>query len=34
MAQLFSKEESGIRKHIINIFNDGELNKKSGVMVI
>ena len=31
MAQLFNKEESGIRKHIINIFSEGELNKESNV---
>ena len=31
MAQLFNKEESGIRKHIINIFNEGELNRESNV---
>jgi len=27
MAQLFNKEESNIRRHIINIFKDGELEK-------
>ena len=31
MALLFDKEESNIRRHIINIFNDGELSKENNV---
>lgn len=31
MAELFSKERSGISKHISNIFQDGELDQKSNV---
>ena len=31
LARLFSKEESNIRRHIINIFNDGELERESNV---
>ena len=31
LAKLFSKEESNIRRHIINIFNDDELERESNV---
>ena len=31
IAELFSKERSGISKHINNIFKEGELDKKSNV---
>ncbi|MBR6167348.1 MAG: virulence RhuM family protein [Paludibacteraceae bacterium] len=31
MALLFDKEESNIRRHIINIFNDGELPRDNNV---
>ena len=34
MAELFSKERSGISKHLSNIFSDGELDKKSNVKKI
>ena len=31
MATLFAKEESNIRRHIINIFNEGELSRENNV---
>lgn len=31
IAELFSKERSGISKHISNIFREGELDQKSNV---
>ncbi len=31
MAQLFDKEESNIRRHIINVFKDGELPRENNV---
>lgn len=31
MALLFSREDSNIRRHIINIFNDGELQQENNV---
>lgn len=31
MAQLFNREDSNIRRHIIKIFNDGELQKDNNV---
>ena len=31
MALLFSREDSNIRRHIINIFNDGELRQENNV---
>lgn len=31
MAMLFDKEESTIRRHIINIFDDGELIRENNV---
>ena len=31
ISQLFGKEESTIRRHLINIFNDGEINKENNV---
>jgi prophage maintenance system killer protein len=31
MAVLFSKEESNIRRHIINVFNEGELPRENNV---
>lgn len=31
MAELFGKERSGITKHIRNIFDEGELDRKSNV---
>ena len=31
MAELFNREESNIRRHIINIFKEGELQKKNNV---
>lgn len=34
MAKLFNKEESNIRRHIINIFKDGELEKNNNVQKI
>ena len=34
MAALFSKEESNIRHHIINVFKDGELDRENNVKKI
>lgn len=31
MALLFAKEESNIRRHIINVFNEGELKRDNNV---
>lgn len=31
MTLLFDREESNIRRHIINIFREGELDKESNV---
>ena len=31
MAELFGKERSGITKHIVNIFKEGELQEESNV---
>ena len=31
MAILFGKEESNIRRHIINVFNEGELPRDNNV---
>ncbi len=31
MAQLFDKESSNIRRHVINVFKEGELEKESNV---
>lgn len=31
MVQLFDKEESNIRRHIINVFKEGELNRENNV---
>ena len=31
MAELFNREESNIRRHIINIFKEGELQKENNV---
>ena len=31
MALLFDKEESNIRRHIINVFNEGELQRENNV---
>jgi len=31
MAQLFNREDSNIRRHIINIFKDGELKQENNV---
>lgn len=31
MAELFDKEESNIRRHIINVFKEGELSKDNNV---
>lgn len=31
MSQLFGREESNIRRHIINVFNDKELNENNSV---
>lgn len=31
MSQLFNREDSNIRRHIIKIFNDGELSKENNV---
>lgn len=31
MAELFSKEASNIRRHVINVFKEGELEKESNV---
>lgn len=31
MSMLFSKEESNIRRHIANIFDDGELRRENNV---
>ena len=28
MAMLFDREESNIRRHVINVFKEGELEKK------
>ena len=29
MAMLFDREESNIRRHVINVFKEGELKKKN-----
>jgi len=34
MAKLFNKEESNIRRHIINIFNEHELEREGNVQKI
>ena len=34
MASLFQKEESNIRRHIINLFNDGEISRDINVQKI
>ena len=34
MAELFQRERSVITKHINNIFNEGELDKKSNVHIL
>ena len=34
MASLFQKEESNIRRHIINLFNDGEIDRDINVQKI
>lgn len=31
MVQLFDKEESNIRRHIINVFKEGEQNRENNV---
>lgn len=31
MAELFDREESNIRRHVINVFKDGELSKENNV---
>ena len=31
MAMLFEREESNIRRHIINVFKEGELEKENNV---
>ena len=31
MASLFDREESNIRRHIINVFNEGELERTNNV---
>ena len=31
MASLFDREESNIRRHIINVFNEGELERANNV---
>ena len=31
MASLFDREESNIRRHIINVFNEGELERVNNV---
>ena len=31
MAELFNREESNIRRHIINVFNEGELDRENNV---
>ena len=31
MALLFDKEESNIRRHIINVFNEGELQRENNM---
>lgn len=34
MAELFDKEESNVRRHIINIFKEGELDKSNNVQFL
>ena len=34
MAMLFDKEESNIRRHVINVFNEGELERENNVQKI
>ena len=31
MAMLFDREESNIRRHVINVFKEGELKKENNV---
>jgi hypothetical protein len=31
MATLFEREESNIRRHVINVFREGELEKENNV---
>ena len=31
MAMLFDREESNIRRHVINVFKEGELEKENNV---
>ena len=31
MAMLFEREESNIRRHVINVFKEGELDKENNV---
>lgn len=31
MAMLFEREESNIRRHVINVFKEGELEKENNV---
>ena len=31
MAMLFDREESNIRRHVINVFREGELNRENNV---
>ena len=34
MAMLFDKEESNIRRHVINVFKEGELERENNVQKI
>ena len=34
MATLFEREESNIRRHVINVFKEGELEKESNMQIL
>ena len=34
MAMLFEREESNIRRHVINVFKEGELERKNNVQIL
>ena len=34
MAELFDREESNIRRHVINVFKEGELERNNNVQIL
>ena len=34
MAALFDREESNIRRHVINVFKEGELKRENNVQIL